>query len=120
MSFKNWSLTLKVVSLLLLLAILSFGAITTPRSRSMTAINAVGTAIIEGPAPAAPPIWPHRPPSCQVDIGLYQLIVADTPAKDEEATQLIEKALDDYKSRWISSRRRRPSSQRRWTSSSSG
>ncbi|MFG1401796.1 methyl-accepting chemotaxis protein [Xanthobacter sediminis] len=98
MSFKNWSLTLKVVSLLLLLAILSFGAILYA-SFQMTVINAVGTAIIEGPAPAAANLARTNRLLRQVDIGLYRLIVADTPAKDEEATQLIEKALEDYKSR---------------------
>ncbi|MDQ0506608.1 methyl-accepting chemotaxis protein [Xanthobacter agilis] len=98
MSFKHWPLTLKVVSLLLLLAIFSFGAIIYA-SLQMTAINAVGTAIIEGPAPAIANLARTNRLLRQVEIGIWRLIAGHTPEEDADAKQLIEQVLKDYRTR---------------------
>lgn len=98
MSFRNWSLTAKVVSLLVLLAILSFGAILYA-SAQMTAINAVGTTIIEGPAPAIANLARSNRLLRQVEIGIYRLLVGQTPEEDAAAKQLIDQVLKDYKTR---------------------
>ncbi|WP_234051439.1 MULTISPECIES: methyl-accepting chemotaxis protein [unclassified Xanthobacter] len=98
MSFKNLSLTGKVVSLLLLLAVLSFGAILYASSQ-MTAINAVGTNIIEGPAPAIANLARSNRLLRQVEIGIYRLLVGQTPEEDAAANRLIEQVLKDYKTR---------------------
>ncbi len=95
MSFKNLSLQMKVISLLVLLALVSFGVIVYAGTQ-IDAVNAINREIIEGPAAATTALARTSRDLRQAETGFWALAVATSADESAAAEATIAKAMDSY------------------------
>ena len=95
MSFKNLALQSKVISLLALLAAVSFGVIVYA-GMQIAAVNTIDSQIIEGPAAAATALARTSRDMRQAETGLWALAIAATAEETAGAEATIKKAMDSY------------------------
>jgi methyl-accepting chemotaxis protein len=94
-SFRNLALQTKVICLLLLLAVVSFGVIVYAGTQ-IDAINTINTQIIEGPASAATSLARTNRDLRQAETGLWALAIAATPDEARSAEGIITTAMASY------------------------
>lgn len=95
MSFKNLALQWKVISLLALLAAVSFGVIVYAGTQ-IEAVNTINGQIIEGPASASVALSRCNRDLRQAEAGLMASIVASTPDEVSAAEAIVKKAMASY------------------------
>ncbi len=95
MSFKNLALQWKVISLLALLAAVSFGVIVYAGTQ-IEAVNTINGQIIEGPASATVALSRCNRDLRQAEAGLLASIVAKTPDEVSAAEAMVTKAMASY------------------------
>jgi len=94
-SFRNLSLQMKVISLLLLLAAVSFGVIVYAETQ-VDVVNTINGEIIEGPASAATSLARTSRDLRQAETGFWALAIATTADETAAAEATIAKGIEDY------------------------
>ncbi|MDR3374923.1 MAG: HAMP domain-containing methyl-accepting chemotaxis protein [Ancalomicrobiaceae bacterium] len=95
MSFKNWPMLWKVLSLLILLACAGLIGITYT-ARQITVVDALDSAIIDGPAAATTFMSRANRYALVTELSIYKNILADNEADDAMATQARADAVRLY------------------------
>ena len=95
MSFRNLSLQMKVICLLLLLAAVSFGVIVYAGTQ-IDVVNTINGQIIEGPASAATSLARSSRDLRQAETGFWALAIATTADETAAAEATIAQGIEGY------------------------
>ncbi len=95
MSFKNWPMIWKVVSLLLMLASAGFAGVVYT-THQITVVDDLDTAIIEGPSAAIANMARSNRMIALTESAIYQNIVASSPEENATASRRIKEAFTGY------------------------
>ena len=95
MSFRNFALQTKIICLLVLLAIVSFGVIVYAGTE-IDAVNTINTQIIDGPAAATTALARTSRDLRQAETGFWAQMIAATPDEANVAEAAIAKAMESY------------------------
>jgi methyl-accepting chemotaxis protein len=104
MSFKNWPMIWKVVSLLMLLSVAGVAGIVYT-THQITVVDALDTAIIDGSATATTNLSRANRHIVAVALGMYRNIVASTDAANAAAAKATRDALASVEAEYVNAKK---------------